>query len=165
MKSDRKEKTEKKKQFSHSARQKLFMVILLLFCGIALSAGQESEDGGIMKTEIMLTLKDDKTIQFELSDNPASRDFLELLPVTLDFQDYNRTEKVSSLPTALSTAGSPSGYKPEIGDFCLYAPWGNLCIFYRDFAYASGLIKLGHVSFGREYLESIEGPVVIKKVP
>ncbi|MGN0618444.1 MAG: cyclophilin-like fold protein [Ruminiclostridium sp.] len=32
-----------------------------------------------------------------------------------------------------------------MGDLCLYAPWGNLSIFYRDFRYSNSLILLGHI--------------------
>ncbi len=30
-----------------------------------------------------------------------------------------------------------------MGDIAYYAPWGNLAIFYRDWGYGRGLIKLG----------------------
>jgi hypothetical protein len=29
-----------------------------------------------------------------------------------------------------------------------YAPWGNLAIFYRDFDYSDGLVKLGALTSG-----------------
>ena len=78
-----------------------------------------------------------------LEDNQASRDLLEMLPLTLTFEDYNNTEKIATLPSELSTEGSPSGYTPGIGDFAYYAPWGNLSLFYEDFRYSNSLIKLG----------------------
>lgn len=31
---------------------------------------------------------------------------------------------------------------------CLYAPWGNLSIFYKDFHNSNGLISLGHIDSG-----------------
>ena len=34
-----------------------------------------------------------------------------------------------------------------------YAPWGNLAIFYRDFGYSAGLIKLGRFDTGIEALD------------
>ncbi|ELZ92649.1 cyclophilin-like fold protein [Haloferax sulfurifontis] len=42
-------------------------------------------------------------------------------------------------------SGSDDGVDPEVGDITYYAPWGNLAIFYREFGYASGLVKLGHI--------------------
>ena len=69
---------------------------------------------------------------------------------------YNRTEKIAYPPDALPTEGEPDGYDPETGDLCLYAPWGNLCIFYQDFRYSPSLIRLGHVESGIEILSGME---------
>ncbi|WP_370589969.1 cyclophilin-like fold protein [Undibacterium sp. 14-3-2] len=49
------------------------------------------------------------------------------------------------------------GGEPAIGDITYYAPWGNLVIFYKDFAYSEGLIKLGKIdsdleAFKRDWL-------------
>ena len=30
----------------------------------------------------------------------------------------------------------------------LYAPWGNLAIYYRDFRYSDGLVRLGALELG-----------------
>jgi hypothetical protein len=78
-------------------------------------------------------------------DNPTSADFISLLPLTLTLQDYAATEKVSDLPKKLSTKDAPAGYKPSVGDITIYAPWGNLAIFYKDFSYSSGLIVVGKI--------------------
>jgi hypothetical protein len=80
-----------------------------------------------------------------LDDNAASRDLIAQLPLILTLRDHAETEKVSDLPAALSTAGAPAGADPEVGDIAYYAPWGNLAIYYRDFGYSKGLIKLGRV--------------------
>ncbi len=80
-----------------------------------------------------------------LADNAAVRDFLALLPLTLDLEDYASTEKIAQLPNRLSTAGTPAGMTPSVGDITYYAPWGNLAIFYRNSSYAKGLVKLGRI--------------------
>jgi hypothetical protein len=83
-----------------------------------------------------------------LADNATARDFVSLLPLTVTLEDYAGTEKISELPKRLSTAGAPAGFDPAVGDITYYAPWGNLAIFYRDFRYSSGLIKLGAIESG-----------------
>jgi hypothetical protein len=93
-----------------------------------------------------------------LDDNPTSRDFVSLLPLTLTLQDYAATEKISDPPRKLSTAGAPAGSDPSIGDISYYAPWGNLALFYRDSGYASGLVKLGQIDSGIEVLRR-SGPL------
>jgi hypothetical protein len=100
----------------------------------------------------------DKVISAILNDNATTRDFISLLPLTLTLTDYNRTEKISDLPNKLSTKDAPAGYKPSVGDITLYAPWGNLAIFYKDFSYSNGLISLGKITSGIEVL-NVSGPL------
>lgn len=101
-----------------------------------------------------------------LEDNAAARDFATLLPLELILRDYNRTEKIADLPKHLSTQGAPDGIDPEIGDLAYYAPWGNLAIFYRDFSHSRGLVRLGHLEGGIEYLAARDGgPIRIERLP
>lgn len=99
-----------------------------------------------------------------LADRPAARDFASLLPLTLTLEDYNATEKIADLPRKLSSEGSPEGHDPSAGDITYYAPWGNLAIFYRDFHYSRGLVRLGRIETGVAALDSLEGPVTIEAV-
>ncbi len=99
-----------------------------------------------------------RSLTATLENSEAARDFLSLLPLTLTLTDYNSTEKVGDLPRKLSTQGAPAGVDPEVGDIAYYAPWGNLALFYRDFGYSSGLVKLGRLDFGVEFLRG-RGPL------
>ncbi len=108
-----------------------------------------------MKIRIQL---EGRSVTATLEESQAARDFLSLLPLTLTLTDYNSTEKVADLPRKLSTKGAPAGVDPDVGDITYYAPWGNLAIFYRDFGYSSGLVKLGRLDSGVEIL-SVRGPV------
>jgi hypothetical protein len=94
----------------------------------------------------------DKVITATLVDNATSRDFVSLLPLSVTLDDYAATEKISDLPRRLSTEGAPEGSDPSIGDIAYYSPWGNLAIYYRDFRYSSGLIKLGKIDSSMEAL-------------
>lgn len=95
---------------------------------------------------------EDTVITATLDDNATSRDFVSLLPLTLTLEDYAATEKVGDLPRRLSTERAPSGVEPATGDVAYYAPWGNLAIFYRDFRYSTGLVRLGKLDSGIETL-------------
>jgi hypothetical protein len=95
-----------------------------------------------------------------LEDSATSRDFASLLPLALTFTDYAATEKISDLPKRLSTKEAPPGSDPSVGDIAYYAPWGNLAVFYRDFGYSKGLIKLGRIDSGIEALER-PGPLKV----
>lgn len=87
-----------------------------------------------------------------LEDTPSARDFFSQLPMTLAVEEYAQTEKIAYLPRKLATQAAPEGIDPQIGDIAYYAPWGNLAIFYRDFGYSSGLIRLGHIESGLDVL-------------
>lgn len=117
------------------------------------SNGDDSEN--MQNTRIRLSFGDYQII-VNLNDSQASRDFVELLPTTIEFEDYNNTEKISTLQDSLNTESSPSGIDPEVGDFTYYIPWGNIAIFYRDFGYSNSLVKLGEIVEGLDNLERIE---------
>ena len=53
------------------------------------------------------------------------------------------------------------GVDPGVGDITYYAPWSNLAIFYRDFGYSTGLIKLGRFDAGIEAFE-VRGPLNVR---
>ena len=93
-------------------------------------------------------------IPVTLDDNASARDFAALLPLSLTLEDYAATEKVATLPRKLSIAGAPAGMTPAVGDVCYYAPWGNLAIFHKPFAYSAGLVRLGRVDAGIDVLRA-----------
>src|SRR5471032_2936797 len=86
------------------------------------------------KMKIAIKL-DGRTVVVDLEDNATSRDFASQLPMTLEFEDYMATEKISYLPRKLTSSGAPDGFDPSVGTVAYYAPWGNVAIFYKDFGY------------------------------
>jgi hypothetical protein len=94
----------------------------------------------------------DSAMTATLDNSETVHDFLALLPLTTTLDDYASTEKVAELPKRLRTNDTPAGIDPAVGDVTYYAPWGNLAIFYRDFGYARGLVKLGTIDAGIEAL-------------
>lgn len=101
-----------------------------------------------------------KPVIATLADNATARDFRSMLPIELTLEDYGATEKISYLSRKLSTSGAPAGTDPSVGDISYYAPWGNLAIFYKDFAYSRGLIRLGRIDSGIEAL-SVPGKLKV----
>lgn len=94
-------------------------------------------------------------IRITLYDTPAANDLYNMLPLELNFEDFNGVEKISYLEKSLITDGEPDGCDPDIGDLCLYAPWGNLSIFYQDFRYSERLIMLGHIDSGMDIISGM----------
>jgi hypothetical protein len=116
-----------------------------------------SKEATPMKIRIQI---EGRALTATLGDGEAARDFLSLLPLRLTLTDYHSTEKIADLPRKLSTEGAPSGFDPDVGDIAYYAPWGNLAIFYRDFGWSEGLVKLGRLDAGGELPRS-RGPLTV----
>ena len=90
----------------------LFMVLFLLSVAFTPFAGADESS----ETRIRLSFPGGEAIVV-LDDDPAAHDFLSLLPLTLRFEDYNRTEKISYLPRRLDTGRSPDSCDPSEGSF------------------------------------------------
>ena len=129
----------------------LRLALLLVF---AAAFPQSSPAGEQMEIRLIVG---GESLPAILEDNPTSRDFAKMLPLTLTMRDYNGTEKIGNPPRKLSTEGAPDAFAPSVGDITLYAPWGNLAIFYRDFSRSRGLISLGRVTSGMEKLTARKG--------
>lgn len=123
------------------------------------------EKVGQMQAEKRIQIKfiiEGKEAVAELADNATSRDFLQAMPMTLHFKDFNKTEKIADLPRPLSKENAPDGFMPKTGDLALYGPWGNISVFYKDFDYSQGLIPLGHFISGLDNFADRDGEFVVK---
>lgn len=127
------------------------MLALASLCALpaALLAQSRMPSGKTMKIRIDL---EGTVLTATLEDNETARGFAALLPLTLTLEDYAATEKVSDLPGKLPTRDAPAGFDPSVGDIAYYAPWGNLALFYKDFGYSRGLVKLGALDAGADAL-------------
>ncbi len=98
-------------------------------------------------------------------DNPAVRDFLSMLPLTLTLEEFAGREKIAYPPRELAHAGSP-GSDPEDGDLIYYVAWGNLGFYYNaaGIDYSDQTIHFGTYDASLEQLEQLEGPNVSVEV-
>ena len=124
---------------------------LLLVATSAVAATDEVSHSRRETMKIRMTMAG-KIITASLEESDSARDFFAMLPLTLPLEDYAETEKIAYLPGKLTTQGAPKGIDPNVGDICYYTPWGNLAIYYRDFGYSSGLIRLGRITSGLDAL-------------
>ena len=102
--------------------------------------------------KIRLTVGDN-TATATLDNSDIARDFYSMLPMNVELEDYASTEKITYPERKLNTSGTPEGYDPSAGDITYYAPWGNLALFYKDFSYSRGLIRLGEFDDGGAILK------------
>ena len=148
----------------------LLVISILLINGCQTSANQyDSSDlnNGVQESNIkesketksITTIKlqfDDKEIIVELSDNSASKDLVSRLPLDVQFEDFNGTEKICYLDEDLDTSDVSTSCLPVQGTLAYYIPWGNICFFYQDFQESNNLAPLGKVVEGLEYLEELD---------
>lgn len=114
----------------------------------------QNGDSSNSNTEYVVISVGTEDIRIRLADTTVADSLSEILPLELEFSDYNQTEKIAYLPEKLTTAEDDFGVKPSVGDVCLYEPWGNICIFYKDFSYSEDLAHLGRVEDGMDILAS-----------
>ena len=92
----------------------------------------------------------EKAVYATLYDNSVSRDLLSRLPLTLEFSDYNRTEKIARLP-------------PDSPDWDTSDAPDSLAVFYRDYGHSPGLVPLGKLdSEGLELFASQTGNFTVE---
>jgi hypothetical protein len=101
----------------------------------------------VMKLKIT---KGDKVITAILYENPTTRDFIAQLPLTVDMEDFAGKEKIFYPPKKLSTTERKAVSDPKIGDINVYAPWGNIAIFYGGYSGSRDLIRIGRITEGMD---------------
>jgi len=125
-------------------------------------APEQPKEDRMSATRIKLTFND-KEVLVRMYDNPASKDFLAQLPLTITFEDYIGKEKISILQKKLSIDDVQAGNLSKKGDFAYYAPWGNVAIFYKSFEDATNdLIILGQIESGKENSENVDGAFTVR---
>ena len=116
------------------------LMMLSLFLSVSLAQAEEMQN----PLRVKLTIGE-AVLYATLEDNSASRSLLAQLPLSLSFSDYNGTEKIAYPDEVLDVSDAPDSCDPDVGTLAYYQPWGNLCIFYRDFRASNGLTPLGKI--------------------
>lgn len=131
--------------------KKKLTLLLALLCGAFPAMAEEAQ-----KADALLTMTvNGMEYAISLEDNAAARSLLAQLPLDLTFEDFNGTEKIAYPPEGLDIADSPTRCDPAQGTLAYYVPWGNLCIFYRDFRASENLVPLGYVEGDIEALSAL----------
>ena len=88
----------------------------------------------------------EKVYPVELQNHDAARDFMNRLPLTLTFENFGSTERIAYLKSPLKLGNAPTSTDPVTGDFAYYIPWGNVCVFIKDFRHSPDLVPMGKIS-------------------
>ncbi len=110
---------------------------------VEIGANREEQEIASLKVKISVG---DRTITATMEDNAAGKDFLSRLPLEVTLNDFNNTtEKIFYPEPALTLEGVKRSCAPVPGDITIYAPWGNVAIFCKNWSHSNELIKIGHI--------------------
>ena len=123
---------------------------------------EEPETPGETSMKVKISVGD-RTITATMEDNAAGRDFLSRLPLEVTLNDYNNTtEKIFYPDPALTTEGVTRGCAPTPGDITIYAPWGNVAIFCKNWSHSNDLIKIGRIDGNGIEALTVTGDITVK---
>ena len=123
---------------------------------------EEPETPGETSMKVKISVGD-RTITATMEDNAAGRDFFSRLPLEVTLNDYNNTtEKLFYPDPALTTEGVARGCAPTSGDITIYAPWGNVAIFCKNWSHSNDLIKIGRIDGNGIEALNIGGDIAVK---
>ena len=122
---------------------------LLVASAVSLAAPVRARTGAARAQESIAAMRirftfADQDFTATLEDNPSARDLFSMLPLhNLEIDNYADNEKIAYLPRKLTEEGSGPFENEQPGDLCYYAPWENLAMFYGQYRWSRGLIRLG----------------------
>ncbi len=96
----------------------------------------------------------EKVYPIKLQNHDAARDLMNRLPLTLTFENFGSTERIAYLKSSLKLGNAPTSTDPVTGDFAYYIPWGNVCVFIKDFHHSPDLVPMG--KFSAEATEAVK---------
>jgi len=111
---------------------RILMAIALaaIFGPIARSADETTTTNQTPAMKIRLKVGN-KVLTATLADNKTARDFVSLLPLTLNMNDLFGREKFGHLPRAISEEGKRT-HTYEIGEIAYWSPGPDVAIYYRQ---------------------------------
>lgn len=126
-------------------------LVLLLALGLSASA----KDGPLPDGRKVKILFPGGEAVAALYNNPLTEEFVRRLPLEVEFSDFAGAEKIFYLPEKLNLSGAVNA-DTQKGDFCYYAPWGNIAVFYRGYGHGKNLYVLGNLESGKESLAAMK---------
>lgn len=128
-------------------------VLLLSFSLSAAKISYASEENPRNVQKIRVVFQDG-IATVALFDNSLAKEFLRRLPLEVEFEDFSSTEKIFYLPEKLDIKGAVNADQQK-GDFCYYAPWGNIAVFYKGYGHGRSLYVLGTLESGKDSLAAM----------
>src|SRR5262249_1613272 len=94
----------------------------------------------------------EKSVTATLEDSVASRDFVSLLPLSIEMKDLAHREKTGTIPRTISEEGRRT-FDCDVADVVYWPPGPHVAVFYGQTAHPlpqPGAIRLGALDAGAE---------------
>ena len=105
----------------------------------------------------------ENTVVYALNDGSAADALYEMLPLTIEVEDYSTNEKIFYPEEELATDNSPLA-QAGAGTLAYYEPWGDIVFFYGDYNENPGLFELGQAVSGAEQIGKMSGTITVEAV-
>ena len=107
----------------------------------------------------------DTEVIYELNDSPAADSLYEMLPLTVEVEDYSTNEKIFYPPEELACVETPlASSDTGEGTLAYYEPWGDVVMFYDVYNENSSLYELGYAVSGIENISQMSGTITIEAI-
>lgn len=120
------------------------------------STEKETEKSDENEEKIVTMTVDGKDVVISLNDSSAAKTLYDMLPIDVNFNDFNSTEKMPSLADD-NDEKDKSDYEPNIGDFGLLGSDGSLSVLNKAQSPAESFNKLGEIKSGLDTLLAQNG--------
>ena len=99
-----------------------------------------------MAQVVIMTINDTEYVVTVDENTAAGKLFLEVLPLSLNFENFGSNERIAYLPHKLDMNSYEEPISVKRGGMTYYVPWGNLAVFRKSFSCSADLAPLGAMS-------------------
>ena len=132
--------------------------------GLGYSRPAEAEDGDTAAAQRQISVQfGENTVVYVLNDGSAADSLYEMLPMTIEVEDYSDNEKIFYPEKGLDTGDSPLA-QAGAGTLAYYEPWGDVVFFYRDYNENPSLFELGQAVSGGKLVSGMSGTITIERM-
>lgn len=104
------------------------------------------------------------TVVFALNETSAAQSLYDMLPLSVEVNNYGNNEKIFYPPTTITFGDDCIEGDCPAGTLALFSPWGNVVMYYGAASRYSGLYILGTAIEGAEAIGSLSGTITVEKV-
>ena len=99
-----------------------------------------------MAQDVIMNINDTEYVVTVDENTAAGKLFLEMFPLSLNFENFGSNERIAYLPHKLDMNSYEEPISVKRGGMTYYVPWGNLAVFRKSFSCSSDLAPLGAMS-------------------